>query len=59
MMQTIVFAAEKPTLATASIGSLMIPETLKLVLAVVGQRLDLETVQTAPRLLAGFSGRQR
>ncbi len=36
MMQTIVFKGETPMLATAAIGA-SIPETLKLVLTVVGQ----------------------
>jgi hypothetical protein len=43
-------------LATAAIGSSMIPETLKLLLSVVGQGLDLETVQAAPPLLSDFRG---
>jgi gamma-glutamyltranspeptidase / glutathione hydrolase len=57
MMQTIVFKGEAPMLATAAIGS-SIPETLKLLLSVVGQGLDLETVQAAPPLLSDFSGSQ-
>jgi len=57
MMQTIVFKGETPLLATAAIGA-SIPETLKLVLSVVGQGLDLAAVQAAPPLLSDFSGSQ-
>ncbi len=51
MLQTIVFTGDKPVLATAAIGSSLIPETIKLVLTVAGQGLDLETVQAAPPIL--------
>jgi gamma-glutamyltranspeptidase / glutathione hydrolase len=54
MMQTIVFNGETPMLATAAIGA-SIPETLKIVLSVVGQGLELEKVQAAPPLLSDFS----
>jgi gamma-glutamyltranspeptidase / glutathione hydrolase len=54
MMQTIVFTGDKPTLATAAIGSSMIPETIKLVLTITGQGLDLATVQAAPPLMSNF-----
>lgn len=55
MVQTIVFAGDKPILATAAIGSSMIPETLKLVLSVAGQGLSLDEVQAAPAFLSDFS----
>lgn len=55
MVQTIVFARDKPILATAAIGSSMIPETIKLVLSVAGQGLSLDEVQAAPAFLSDFS----
>lgn len=55
MVQTIVFAGDKPILATAAIGSSMIPETIKLVLSVAGQGLSLDEVQAAPAFLSDFS----
>ena len=45
------FTGDKPVLATAAIGSSLIPETIKFVLTVAGQGLDLETVQAAPPIL--------
>jgi gamma-glutamyltranspeptidase/glutathione hydrolase len=54
MMQTIVVRGDAPILATAAIGSSEIPETLKVLLSVVGQGLELEKVQAAPPLLADF-----
>ncbi len=54
MVQTIVFSGDKPILATAAIGSSMILETIKLVLAAAGQGLHLETVQAAPPLLYNY-----
>ncbi len=54
MVQTIVFTGGKPTMATAAIGSSGMLETVKLVLAVAGQGLDLATVQAAPPPLYNF-----
>jgi gamma-glutamyltranspeptidase/glutathione hydrolase len=54
MVQTIVLAGDKPILATAAIGSSMIPETIKLVLSVAGQGLSLDEVQAAPAFLSDF-----
>ena len=48
------FHRRQADVATAAIGSSGIPETLKLVLTVAGQGLDLETVQAAPPLLYNF-----
>lgn len=47
----------KPVLATASIGSSLTPETIRVILGVTGQRLDLKTVLSAPPLLANFGSR--
>jgi gamma-glutamyltranspeptidase/glutathione hydrolase len=55
MMQTIVMAGSRPVLATAGIGSSMIPETIKLVVCAAGQGLSLAEVQGAPALLANFT----
>jgi gamma-glutamyltranspeptidase / glutathione hydrolase len=54
MVQTIVFEGDKPMLATAGIGSSLIPETLKIVLCVVGKGLALSETQAAPALLSSF-----
>ena len=54
MIQTIVFRGEKPILATAAIGSSGTAETIKLVLSVAGQGLDLATTQAAPPLMSNF-----
>ncbi len=54
MVQTIVFQGDKPMLATAGIGSSLIPETLKIVLCVAGQGLSLDETQAAPALLSNF-----
>ena len=55
LLQTIVFTADKPILATAAIGSSMIPETIKLVLCAAGLGFNLDEVQAAPALLSDFS----
>ena len=54
MVQTIVLTGDKPILATAAIGSSGILETVKVVLGVAGQGLDLATVQAAPPPLYNF-----
>jgi gamma-glutamyltranspeptidase / glutathione hydrolase len=54
MMQTIVFQGDKPILATAAIGASMVPETVKLVVGVVGQGIDLKMIQAAPPLMYNF-----
>jgi gamma-glutamyltranspeptidase/glutathione hydrolase len=41
----------QPVLATASIGSALFPETLRTIVSVYGQKLDLATVAAAPPLL--------
>lgn len=47
---TLTFAGTKPVLATAPIGSSLIPETLKTILSVIGQKQDLAVVTAAPPL---------
>jgi gamma-glutamyltranspeptidase / glutathione hydrolase len=54
MIETIVFTGDKPILATAAIGASGTAETIKLVLAVAGQRIDLATTQAAPPLMSNF-----
>ena len=54
MVQTIVFTGDKPMMATAAIGSSGTLETVKLVLGIAGQGLDLATVQAAPPALYNF-----
>ena len=54
MVQTIVLTGDKPMMATAAIGSSGTLETVKLVLGVAGQGLDLATVQAAPPPLYNF-----
>jgi gamma-glutamyltranspeptidase / glutathione hydrolase len=52
IIDTIVFAGDKPVLATGSIGSSLVPESLRVLLGVLGQHQDLHTVMAAPPLLA-------
>ena len=52
IIDTIAFEGDSPVLATASIGSSLIPESIRVLLGVLGQRQDLATVMAAPPLLA-------
>jgi gamma-glutamyltranspeptidase/glutathione hydrolase len=52
IIDTIVFAGDKPILATASIGSSLVPESLRVLLGVLGQKQSLETVMAEPPLLS-------
>jgi gamma-glutamyltranspeptidase/glutathione hydrolase len=52
IIDTIAFAGRKPVLATGSIGSSLVPESLRVLLGVLGQHQDLKTVMAAPALLA-------
>lgn len=52
---TLTFAGSHPVLATAPIGSSLIPETIKTVLTVVGQGQSLAATLAAPPLLANFA----
>lgn len=51
---TLAFDGTHPVLATAPIGSSLVPETIKTIFGVVGQKQDLATVVAAPPLLANF-----
>lgn len=54
MTQTIIFDGEKPIMATAGIGSSLIPETLKIILGVIGKQFDLQSIQAAPPIIYNF-----
>jgi len=54
MVQTIVLKKGKPVLATAAIGSSLIPESFKMLLSIVGQQQSLADTQAAPALLTSF-----
>lgn len=58
LLQTIALKRGKPVLATAGIGSGLVPENLKIVLGALGNRRPLAEVQAAPPLLTGFALRQ-
>jgi gamma-glutamyltranspeptidase/glutathione hydrolase len=51
---TLTFEGPKPVLATAPIGSSLVPETIKTVFSVIGQHQDLATVTAKPALLVNF-----
>lgn len=50
-IDTIAFEGDIPVLATGSIGSSLIPESIRVLLGVLGQHQDLATVMAAPPLL--------
>jgi len=52
IIDVIAFSGAKPVLATASIGASLVPESLRVLLGVLGQHQDLKTVMAAPPLLA-------
>jgi gamma-glutamyltranspeptidase / glutathione hydrolase len=52
IIDTIVMEGANPVLATASIGSSLIPESVRALLGVLGQHQDLATVMGAPPLLS-------
>ena len=52
IIDTIVFEGDKPLLATGSIGNSLIPESIRVLLGILGQHQDLATVMAAPPLLA-------
>jgi len=52
IIDTIVLTGDKPVLATASIGSSLVPESLRVLLGVIGQKQTLQTVMAQPALLA-------
>jgi gamma-glutamyltranspeptidase/glutathione hydrolase len=51
----IVLKGAKPVLATAGIGSSLIPETVRLLLGMLGNRIDAQTLRAAPPLLLNFN----
>jgi gamma-glutamyltranspeptidase/glutathione hydrolase len=52
---TLTFEGSRPVLATAPIGSSLVPETIKTVFSVIGQHQDLATVTAKPPLMANLS----
>jgi gamma-glutamyltranspeptidase/glutathione hydrolase len=54
ILDTISFDGDKPVLATGSIGSSLVPETIRVLVGVLGQHQDLQTVMAAPPLLVSF-----
>src|SRR3546814_15127821 len=58
MVQTIVLKKGKPVLATAAIGSSLIPESFTMVLGIVAQKQSLADTQAAPRRRPKFLLRQ-
>jgi len=52
IIDTIAFEGDAPVLATASIGSSLVPESIRVHLGVLGQHQSLATVMAAPPLLA-------
>jgi len=55
IIDTIAFEGDKPVLATGSIGSSLVPESLRVLVGVLGQHQDLATVMEKPPLLANFN----
>ncbi len=55
IIDTIAFAGDKPVLATGSIGSALVPETIRVLVGVLGQHQDLKTVMAEPPLLINFN----
>jgi gamma-glutamyltranspeptidase/glutathione hydrolase len=51
----LVLKGAKPVLATAGIGSSLIPETVRLLLGMLGNRIDPQTLRAAPPLLLNFN----
>ena len=52
IIDTIAFEGDIPVLATGCIGASLIPESIRVLLGVLGQHQDLATVMAAPPLLA-------
>ena len=52
IIDVIAFSGDHPVLATASIGASLVPESLRVLLGILGQHQDLKTVMAAPPLLA-------
>lgn len=54
MATTIALTNGKPNLATASVGSALMPETVRVLMGILGNRLEPQTVRAAPPLLFDF-----
>lgn len=54
IIDTIAFDGANPVLATASIGTSLIPESIRTLVGVLGQHQDLATVMASPPLLMTF-----
>jgi gamma-glutamyltranspeptidase/glutathione hydrolase len=54
VLDTIAFDGDKPVLATGSIGSSLTPETIRILVGVLGQHQSLQTVMAQPPLLVSF-----
>jgi gamma-glutamyltranspeptidase/glutathione hydrolase len=54
IIDTIIFDGERPILATASIGASLCPESIRVLVSLLGQHLPLPTVMSAPPVLASF-----
>jgi gamma-glutamyltranspeptidase/glutathione hydrolase len=54
IIDTIAFDGDRPILATASIGSSLSPESIRVLFSLLGQHLPLPTVMAAPPVLAAF-----
>jgi gamma-glutamyltranspeptidase/glutathione hydrolase len=54
IIDTIVLSGDTPVLATGSIGSSLVPESLRILVGVLGQHQDLATLMAAPPLLANL-----
>jgi gamma-glutamyltranspeptidase / glutathione hydrolase len=57
IIDTIAFDGDKPVLATGSIGVSLIPESIRVLLGVLGRHEDFATVMVAPPLLAEIGSR--
>jgi gamma-glutamyltranspeptidase/glutathione hydrolase len=54
IIDVIAFKDQRPVLATASIGSSLVPESLRVLLGFLGQHQDLPTLMAAPPLMANL-----
>jgi gamma-glutamyltranspeptidase / glutathione hydrolase len=54
IIDTIVLDGDRPVLATGSIGSSLVPESLRVLVGILGQHQDLATLMAQPALLANL-----
>jgi gamma-glutamyltranspeptidase / glutathione hydrolase len=59
MAPVIVMTSGKPSLAVASIGAALLPETIRILLGSLGNQLDSQTVMAAPPMLLNVSYSKR